>query len=544
MKKLLVLALLGLGLGAGAWKAQNPEGTVEDFRAQANVVVERLKAGALAVRETSPDSLRARADTAQALEASIDERLEQIEQTLSLRESENLQPLAARVADLGTSLERLDNSLADVVASNEANVLRLDTIDSRLELLVRRLDEQTVEQNLGELQESIETLENEISSLQQRADASETSVDNQLTTVAEQAAAMGLRLDTLAVARTATAGGTDGPTGEEGADQDSETSESGSPDVDGTADLASLTAGLDERFTAIESRLSTVNSDSRNLEALTRQLESARTQINDLQQKNAAIRRNVQELNSTIEELKTAGESLSIDTVQAEIRDQLALVQSQFESDVAADNTPALESLLNNTRTQIEELEQRVQDLPASSSEATNALEIQTALESQIVALERRLEDINSADPELASTLSNVKERVDELASRGFVTQEDLRAQNEPQSVQYKIYFDRNSAEITEAAAKVLNSFITQEKNRTTGVSIFGFTDRRGPAIYNQQLALQRATNVRSYLIQNGLDYTKIKALTGLGEDAAAAVLPDNADDAQQRVVVLYAAQP
>ena len=49
---------------------------------------------------------------------------------------------------------------------------------------------------------------------------------------------------------------------------------------------------------------------------------------------------------------------------------------------------------------------------------------------------------------------------------------------------------------------------------------------------------------MRSYLIQNGLDFTKIKALTGLGEDAAAAVLPDEAADAQQRVVVLYADQP
>ena len=40
------------------------------------------------------------------------------------------------------------------------------------------------------------------------------------------------------------------------------------------------------------------------------------------------------------------------------------------------------------------------------------------------------------------------------------------------------------------------------------------------------------------------MDYTKIKALTGLGEDAAAAVLPDNAKDSQQRVVVLYSEQP
>ena len=240
---------------------------------------------------------------------------------------------------------------------------------------------------------------------------------------------------------------------------------------------------------------------------------------------------------------QAAGASLSIETVQAEIRDQLALVQSQFESNAASDNTEALENLLNATRSQIQDLESRVQALPASSSEASNAQEIQTALEAQIVALEDRLGQINSADPELANTLTNVQNKVEELASQQFVTKEDLRAQQEQRAVQYKIYFDRNSSEITEDAAVVLNSFIAQEKNRTTGVSIFGFTDTRGSAAYNQQLALQRATNVRSYLIQNGLDYLKIRALNGLGEDAAAAVLPDNADDAQQRVVVLYAAQ-
>jgi len=55
---------------------------------------------------------------------------------------------------------------------------------------------------------------------------------------------------------------------------------------------------------------------------------------------------------------------------------------------------------------------------------------------------------------------------------------------------------------------------------------------------------LRRATNVRTYLLQNGFDFALIQQINGLGEAAAAAVLPDDADDAQQRVVVLFAAQP
>ena len=187
--------------------------------------------------------------------------------------------------------------------------------------------------------------------------------------------------------------------------------------------------------------------------------------------------------------------------------------------------------------------------MPASSSAADAALQTQSALEAQIAGLKRRIESIpQGTSPELVtsinSTISEVREEVDELKAQSFVTQADLRAQQQGSSVEYKIYFNRNSTQITEDAARVLNSFITQEKNRTIGVSIYGFTDRRGAASYNQQLALRRATNVRSYLIQNGFDYTKINTLSGLGEDAAAAELEDEVEDANQRVVVLFAAQP
>ena len=57
-------------------------------------------------------------------------------------------------------------------------------------------------------------------------------------------------------------------------------------------------------------------------------------------------------------------------------------------------------------------------------------------------------------------------------------------------------------------------------------------------------MCIRDRTNVRSYLIQNGFDYTKINTLSGLGEDAAAAELEDEVEDANQRVVVLFAAQP
>ncbi len=506
MKKLLVLALLGLILGAGAWKVQNPDGTLDDARIQAEALGSRLQTGIQAVR------LSGTADTG-APQQTLDERLSLLEESIVAGNSDNLP----------TTVDELSEVAQDAEAGNAANVVRLDAIDSRLELLVRRLDEQTVEQGLQSMQESVDAIAADVASLRESANTRETAVSDELATVSEQLAALDLRLDTLAA-------GTAGDSPESG--------------TDGSGSSSSLAATLDERFKALESRLNTVNSDSRRIATLTEQLEAAREEISQLQQSTATNSRNVNRLDGSVTQLRTAGESLSIDAVQAEIRDQLALVQSQVESGGAAGNTAALQRLLDNTRNRVNELKARIQELPASTTEATNAQDMQSALESRVVSLDQRLKDIGTAKPIPADTSSDVQEDAESRASDDFVTRDDLREQTEPQAVQYKIYFNRNSVEITDAAATVLDSFIAQEKNRTTGVSIFGFTDRLGSATYNQQLALQRATNVRSYLIQNGFDYTRIKALNGLGEDAAAAVLPDNADDAQQRVVVLYASQP
>ncbi|MGQ7844251.1 OmpA family protein [Granulosicoccus sp. 3-233] len=505
MKKLLVLALLGLILGAGAWKVQNPDGTFDDARSQAVALGERLNSGVQAVLQPG------QTDT-QAQQQTLEERLALLEESIVADSSDNLP----------TAVNELTEVAQDAEAGNAANVVRLDAIDSRLALLVRRIDEQAVEQGLQQIRDTVDTLTEDVASLRQSSDDREASVSSELATVKEQITALDLRLDTLAATPIAA------------------TSEG---DVDATGSPG-LAATLDERFRALESRLSTANSDSRRIATLSEQLAAAREEISQLQQSTASNRRNVNRLDGSVTQLRTAGESLSIDAVQAEISDQLALVQSQVDSSGAIGNTAALQGLLDNIRKRIEELGTRVQELPASSPEAGNAQDMQSTLESRMVSLDERLQEIGGANPDLADTLSSVQQKVDQLASSDFVTRDDLREQTEPQAVQYKIYFDRNSVQITDAAATVLDSFITQEKNRTTGVSIFGFTDRLGSATYNQQLALQRATNVRSYLIQNGFDYTKIKALNGLGEDAAAAVLPDNADDAQQRVVVLYATQP
>jgi len=591
MKALLLILLGGLGLGAVYWKTQHPEATVVDLKTQATATATRLKSGFEAVRDGGPtgqerdaamtsriDDLEQRlganqeaatltstadSENGAALEsrlASAESRLAESETKLNdalarlneadtqLAETQNLltaneatqqesqaassnlqATVDARIranADKITAAEGLKPELTRMAKENDAISVKLDALDNRVNLIVRRLDEQTLDASITELSKRLDEVDGTITELTESNDQVSAQIQTEIARVTESADTLNSRINTLA----------------SGVNTENDDA------VDADA-LSAVKASIDQRFQSMESKLTTVNTDSLRLANLGKELEATREKLKVLESEKTETATKIAALDTSVEELKTAGESLSIDTVQADIRQQLSSLQSQVDSEAGNQDVDELTSLLDATTNRIQALEQRVQDLPASSSEADSALQTQSALEAQIVALKRRIESIpEGTSTELVtsinSTISEVREEVDELKAKEFVTQDDLRAQQQGRSVEYKIYFDRNSTQVTEAAAKVLNSFITQEKNRTTGVAIYGFTDRRGAANYNQQLALRRATNVRSYLIQNGFDYTKINTLSGLGEDAAAAVLEDNVEDANQRVVVLFASQP
>ena len=601
MKALLLILIGGLGLGAVYWKTQHPEGTVDDLKTHASATATRLKSGFEAIKDGGPtgverdvaltnrlDDLEQRLASNQnttpsgdvPASAGLQSRLDNAERRLDetdTRLSEALARVTAADTKLTETLGLLSESEANIAETqslltasearlkqsqtNDSNLqatvdarirenaakiadvadlkpeltrmakenddinAKLDAQDNRVNLIVRRLDEQTLDQSITDLSTRLDQVDNSLANLTEANERLTNKLDTDIASVAETADNLNSRINTL-----------------------SSTSASGADAVDADA-LSTVTANIDQRFQSMETKLATVNTDSRRIANLSSELNDTREKLKALEADKAATESELATLKQSLQELRTKGESLSIDTVQSEIRQQLSTLQSQVDSDASSENVEVLTSLLDATTDRIQVLEQRVQDLPASSSAADTALQTQSALEAQIAGLKRRIESIpQGTSTELVtsinSTISEVREEVDELKAQSFVTQADLRAQQQGSSVEYKIYFNRNSTQITEDAAKVLNSFITQEKNRTIGVSIYGFTDRRGAASYNQQLALRRATNVRSYLIQNGFDYTKINTLSGLGEDAAAAELEDEVEDANQRVVVLFAAQP
>lgn len=313
---------------------------------------------------------------------------------------------------------------------------------------------------------------------------------------------------------------------------------------------ASAMRGVDRRLAALERRRREDATGTGRLATLDTRLDDVLQRLEALGNRDARRDDAVDALEGSMQDLATRSDALSIDAVQGRVREQLATLAAEVGdgSEEAGTDARALADVLGSLRGRVAGLEARVRDLPAASPAAGDAQQTQSALAAQILALGRRIETLpNAPDPAVASGLADgldaVRAKVDQLSSQGFVTQEELRARVAGKNVEYKIYFDNNSTEITDAAATVLESFIVQESNRTSGVSIFGFTDTQGSATYNQQLAQRRAANVRGYLIRNGFDYTKIDNVAGLGEDAATAILDDGQEDAGQRVVVLFAAQ-
>ncbi|MBX2837997.1 MAG: OmpA family protein [Gammaproteobacteria bacterium] len=522
MKTLLALLAAGVVVGAGYWKYQNPDGNIADLRADASQTAERLKGGLVAVRDGGPIQQN---------------RLEKIDDLATNQETlrSELNSLSAAIENGGSSAraEVVDGRLLDAERRLDSFNAQMDTINSnsdghktqltsltetvsglngQIELLNRRLEEQANNDALNGINNDLQRLESTIETLQESDKSNSEMLTTRLSAVEDKASILLSRLNTL--------------------------SANAVSDSDSDEDTASLRAQVDQRLQAVEQKFETTTTDSQRIETLLDRFNQTRKQLAQLDEVHKQSQETIAALQKEVDELRTRNESLSIDGLQDKIQQQLADVRKQIDSASTTGSTDvnSLNSALEATRNRIQNLEQRVQGLPATSNAASVAQEVQSSLEAQIASLESKLAEV-SANPDLIDSISEVKQQVSALES-------DLRKKRNGETVTYKIYFDRGSTGISEDAAKVLNTFIAQEKNRTTGVSIFGFTDRRGTAEYNQRLALQRATNVRSYLIQKGFDYTKIESINGLGEDAAAASLEDGTEDAQQRTVVLFAAQP
>lgn len=583
MKTLIALLLVTLGLGGAYWKVQHPNATVDDIKVGAASTIDRAKFGfdtfrngssaIVAVQEpvSSNQQQAGQQDEKQAIlaeqigavETRLGDRLSAIESNVKSLDStvingrltdaerrmdasdqklsemnQNLVGLAEDLETVSSSLGNLNDNVASSAGQGDQYTTEMDSINQRLGELTNDLAEQNAEQTLTNIGTRIDSIDSQLNALESSNSGTLGELAATLASVSDQSTALESRINTLSI----------------------DASSAG-----GNGDNGNLNAQIDQRLQEMEAKLATANSDNLRIDNLMEQLSVANEQIRLLtaaqsnssgsdtqlaslleqaeanKTQNAALEQRLNEssaeiasLTEELSALKDQSSNNTVESLQAELNEQLSLLENRIENTDDSTDISTLNQSLATTRNRIQLLESRVQDLPSDGETAQAAQDAQNELQAQIAAMEERLRALpQQTDPELLNTLNQVQAEVAELRDRSAA-----------EVIEYKVYFGPSSTEISDEAAVVLKSFIKQEQNRTTGVNIYGFTDRRGDASFNQRLALQRATAVRSFLIQNGFDFTKIKSLSGLGEDAAAVTLDDGAEDADQRTVVLVADQP
>jgi len=80
------------------------------------------------------------------------------------------------------------------------------------------------------------------------------------------------------------------------------------------------------------------------------------------------------------------------------------------------------------------------------------------------------------------------------------------------------IEFDLNSDRILPSNTPILNNAVNYINSSTGDYRVVGTTDTRGTAAYNKKLSEKRAGNVKSYLVKNGVQSTKLEAV-GKGKE-------------------------
>ena len=102
------------------------------------------------------------------------------------------------------------------------------------------------------------------------------------------------------------------------------------------------------------------------------------------------------------------------------------------------------------------------------------------------------------------------------------------------------ILFKTGKADLSAGAKQSLSEFAASLRNTPdTNVQIYGYTDNTGSYAANEKVANNRSNNVKNYLVNSGVDSSRLAA-TGVPMDGYVADNSTEADRAQNRRVEIY----
>ena len=174
---------------------------------------------------------------------------------------------------------------------------------------------------------------------------------------------------------------------------------------------------------------------------------------------------------------------------------------------------------------QIDALDAQLAELPTSEV-STFAADL-TTLRSDLDALTARVAELPPA-----TEIATIKDDLSRIVN-------DPPPSRPPQLIE-RIYFGSSSTSVGEEELAKIDAVARRLAASPVALELVGFSDSQGPAELNRSLSLRRAAAVRLALLEHGVDTAAVTSVTGLGEDAPPVDAGDDADEANNRVVLIY----
>lgn len=145
---------------------------------------------------------------------------------------------------------------------------------------------------------------------------------------------------------------------------------------------------------------------------------------------------------------------------------------------------------------------------------------------------------LKACDPHLFPVEEVVDEKMPAQAAKPVVDEKPVKQELAPKTITiHDVLFAYDHADLNPNAVAVLNEVAAFLKDQTkVKVAIHGHTDSDGNMAYNQKLGLQRAESVRSYLVGQGIDSSRM-TVKSYGESVPVADNITDAGKAQNRRV-------
>jgi outer membrane protein OmpA-like peptidoglycan-associated protein len=148
----------------------------------------------------------------------------------------------------------------------------------------------------------------------------------------------------------------------------------------------------------------------------------------------------------------------------------------------------------------------------------------------------------NKADQPMNS--ASVDQLIEKLAPEPAVRTRGLRnLAPTPKSVDLVIQFDFDSAQLQPASKPLLDnlaSAMKSDKLMQVNFKVEGHTDAKGTEVYNQQLSQKRAEAVVSYMVERGIDRSRMESV---GKGFSELLYPDKPQAMENRRVRIMTVQ-